>query len=200
MALVDAAGDLGVATGAEDGGGAGVGVDSREVVGRQREAAVGIVDGRRVMQEEGAIGLVKGALGAAEDERAELEPRVDVGEERRQLCSQAAILEVEQARNPSAGGDGLEEAGGGLVGVDAGRREQTDKSVGLDQAQGALDEQRIQVDVAAAQQGVLAGRADQLAEGVGALLGGVVVGQEGVGGGLGKDTLTPTLSHGETFE
>ena len=132
----------------------------------------------RVVQEEGAGGLVERALGAAEDERAELEPRVDVGEEGRQVRSEAAILEVEQAGDAPAGGDGLEELGGGLVGVDAGRREQAHEAVGLDQAQGALDEQGVEVDVAAAQQGVVAGRADHAAEALGAFLGGVVVGDE----------------------
>ena len=44
MVLVDAAGEVGVAAGAEDGGGAGVGVDAGEVFGGQGEDSVGIVD------------------------------------------------------------------------------------------------------------------------------------------------------------
>ena len=73
---VDAAGDLGVAAGAEHGGGAGVGIDPREVV---RETAGSSGRGRwmvrDVVQEEGARSFVERALGAAEDEGAELEAR-----------------------------------------------------------------------------------------------------------------------------
>ena len=68
MALVDAAGDVGVAAGAEDGGGAGVGVDAGEVGGSQGEAAVRVVDSGGIMQEEGAFGFGETAFLAAEDE------------------------------------------------------------------------------------------------------------------------------------
>ena len=73
MALVDAAGDVGVAAGAEDGGGAGIGVDAGEVVRSQREAAIGVVDGGVIVQEEGTFGLGETALLSAEDENAEFE-------------------------------------------------------------------------------------------------------------------------------
>ena len=59
MALVDAAGDVGVAAGAEDGGGAGVGVDAGEVGGSKGEAAIRVVDGGGVVEEEGALGSAK---------------------------------------------------------------------------------------------------------------------------------------------
>ena len=62
MALVDAAGDVGVAAGAEDGGGAGVGVDAGEVGRGQGEAAIRVVDGGGVVQEEGAFGFGETAL------------------------------------------------------------------------------------------------------------------------------------------
>ena len=65
----------------------------------------------------------------------------------------------------------MEEAGGGAVGVDAGRGEQADEAAGFDEAQGAFDEEGVEVDVAAAEQGVVAGGADDLAEAVGAGLG-----------------------------
>ena len=133
MALVDAAGDVGVAAGAEDGGGAGVGVDAGEVGRGQGEAAIRVVDGGGVVQEEGTFGFVETALLAAENEGAELETGVDIREERRQIRSQAAILKVEQAADAPAGGDRLEERGGGLVGVDAGGRKQADDAVRLDQ-------------------------------------------------------------------
>ena len=47
MAFVDAAGYVGVAAGAEDGGCAGVGVDAGEVGGSQGEAAIRVVEWRR---------------------------------------------------------------------------------------------------------------------------------------------------------
>ena len=57
VAFVDAAGYFGVAAGAEDGGGAGVGVDAGEVGGGQGEAAVRVVDSGGIMQEEGTFGF-----------------------------------------------------------------------------------------------------------------------------------------------
>ena len=82
MARVDATGDLGIAAGAEDGRGAGVGVDAGEVRRRQREAAFGIVfDGGGVVEEEGAVGLLESPLLAAEDQGDELERGVNVLEE-----------------------------------------------------------------------------------------------------------------------
>ena len=62
MPLVDAAGDIGVAPGAEDWGGPSIGVDAGEVVGWRAESS-----GRRssmvsgVVEEEGALGLVRSA-------------------------------------------------------------------------------------------------------------------------------------------
>ena len=70
-------------------------------------------------RKKGALGLVEMALLAAENEGAEFETGVDIGEERRQIGSQAAVLKVEQTADAAAGGDRLEEAGRGLVGVDA---------------------------------------------------------------------------------
>ena len=67
---------------AEDWGGAGVGVDAVEVGGNEGEAAIRIVDGGGVVKEEGAFGLVESAFLAAEDESAELEAVVDIGEVR----------------------------------------------------------------------------------------------------------------------
>ncbi len=83
MALVDAAGDIGVPAGAEDRRGAGVRVDPGEVGRRQGEAALRVVDRPGVVEEEGALGLVETPVLAAEYQGAELEPRVHVGEERR---------------------------------------------------------------------------------------------------------------------
>ena len=71
MALVDAAGDVGVAAGAEDRGGAGVGVDAGEVGRGEREAAIRVVDGGGVVEKEGALGSGEAALLAAEDTRAQ---------------------------------------------------------------------------------------------------------------------------------
>ncbi len=95
MPLVDAAGDLRVPPRAEDGRGAGVRVHPGEVIGRQREAAFRVVYGLGIVQEEGALGLVETPLLTTEDEGAELEPRVHIREEGRQVRSKSPILEVE---------------------------------------------------------------------------------------------------------
>ena len=92
---VDFAGDVGVAAGAEDRGGAGVGVDAGEVVGREREAAIVIGDGFGGVQEEGAGSFVKLPLRAANDKGAELEARVHVREEGRQIGAETPVLKVE---------------------------------------------------------------------------------------------------------
>ena len=160
MALVDAAGDVGVAAGAEYGGGAGVGVDAGEVVRGQGEAALRVLDCSGVLQEEGAFGFVEMALRSAENEGAELEPGVHIGEERRQLRSLAAVFKVEQAADPPAGGDRLEERGRGLVSADTRGRKQTYYAVRLDQIHGTLDEERVEVDSASAQHRICAGLLD----------------------------------------
>ena len=71
---------------------------------------------------------------------------------------------VVQPGDAAAGGNGLEEFCRGLVGVDAGRGEQADQTLGLDQAHGALHEERIEVYVAAAQQWIVAGGPHQPAQ------------------------------------
>ena len=94
-----------------------------------------------------------------------------VFEERRQIGAEATILKIVQPGNAPAGGNRLEELGGGQIGVDAGWGEQADQALGLDQAHGALHEERIEVYVAAAQQGIVAGSPHQSAQTVGAPFG-----------------------------
>ena len=76
------------------------------------------------------------------------------------------VLEVEQARQAATGGNRLEEPRRGLVGVYPRRREQPHEAVRLDEVHRPLDEQRVEVDVAAPQQRVVAGCPDKLAEAV----------------------------------
>ena len=90
---------------------------------RSGSSIVGCRGGRRH-----TLGLVETPVLAAEYQGAELERGVDVLEE------DLSVLEVEQSGDASLGRDGLEEGGGGLVGVDAGRREQTDESIRIDEA------------------------------------------------------------------
>ena len=66
--------------------------------GKQRS---GSLDGVGIVQVEGAFGLVELSLFPAEYESAELEARVDVGEEVRQSCSRAAVLKIETAHRPA---------------------------------------------------------------------------------------------------
>ena len=171
MVLIDASGEVGIAAGAEDGGGAGVGVDAGEVVGTEREATVGVGDGLGTGQEEAAMGLRESAFGPGDDQGTEFEAGVNVGKEGRLVGSEATVFEVVDASDATCGGDGLEEAGGGLVGVDAGGGEQADEAAGFDEAQGAFDEEGVEVDVAATEEGIVAGGADDLAQAVGAGLG-----------------------------
>ena len=78
MARVDATGDVGIAAGAEDGRGAGVGIDASEVrpavSGKQRSGSS--FDGGGVVEEESALGFgrTRRCL-AAEDQGYELEAR-----------------------------------------------------------------------------------------------------------------------------
>ena len=153
MSFINTAGDVSVAAAAEYGGRAGVGIYAGEVVWRQWKAAVRVIDGFCVVQEEGTFGLVELSLLAAKDEGAEFEAGVHIWEEWRQIGFRTAVLEIKQATHTSAWENGLEESGRGFVGVDARGREQADKTIRLNQVHCTLDEQRIQVDVACAQQG-----------------------------------------------
>ena len=71
VTLVDTAGDLGVPASAEDGSRAGVGIHTSEIIRRQREATVLVVYRLRIVQEEGALGLVKPPLLTTENQGAE---------------------------------------------------------------------------------------------------------------------------------
>ena len=111
---------------------------------------VGIVDvswGRVGRTRSGVSGNVRS--GPPTIRGAELEAGVDVGEEGRLVGSEATVLEVVDAGDAAGGGDGLEKAGGGSVGVDAGGGEQADEAAGFDEAQGAFDEEGVEVDIAA---------------------------------------------------
>ena len=95
VAGVDAQGDVGVAPAAEDGRGAGVGVDAGKVGGRQQQRAFGLgVQLVQAVQKEGAARLREGAFRAAEQQHAELEAGMHVGEKH------LAVLEVEQDAQP----------------------------------------------------------------------------------------------------
>ena len=73
MTRVDASGNLRITPCAEDGSGAGVGVDQSEVGRGQREAPVWIFDRLSVGEEEGAVSLRESPLRTAENEGTELE-------------------------------------------------------------------------------------------------------------------------------
>ena len=142
-----------------------LGLTRAKSAGAKGETAIRVVDSGGVVKEEGAFGLVEAALLAAEDEGAEFEAGVDIGEVRLLFVVKSAVLEVEEAADAAAGGYGFEEAGGGLIGVDAGRGEQADDAVRFDQTHGTFDEEGVEVDVAAAQQRIVAGTADEAGRG-----------------------------------
>ena len=157
MPFVDAKSDLGVAAGTEDGGGAGVGVDPGEVLRREREAALRVVDGRGVAQEKSAARLVESSLLATEYQGAKLERSVNVLEEN------FLILEIKQTGEAPRAGDRFEKLGSSLISIDTGWGKQTDDAVGLDKVHGSLYEKRIEVDVASTEQRIVAGGAKPLA-------------------------------------
>ena len=173
VAGVDAQGDVGVAPAAKDRGGAGVGVDAGKVVRAQHQGALGLgVQLVQAVQKEGAARLLEAPLGAAEQQHAELEARVHV---RKQAL---AVLEVEQRAQPPAGADAAKELGRALVGGDAAGGEQRHQPAGLHQRLRTLDEQAVEVDVAAAQQRVVAGLGQHAGVGLGALGGLRVFGRQ----------------------
>ena len=102
------------------------------------------------MQKEGAARLREGAFRAAEQQHAELEARVHVREQA------FAVLEVEHGAKPPGLAQGTEEGRRALVGGNAAGRDQGHQPVGRGQGLRAFDEQAVQIDVAAAQQRVVA--------------------------------------------
>ena len=129
MPLVDATRDLGVPAGAENGRGAGIRVHAGEVLRRQWKAAILVMDRLSCRAGRRRTWFHRNRRSSPPKMRAQnLKAGIHVREERRQVCSEAAVLKIEQAAHPSARGNGLEEAGRGLVGVNARRREQAHES------------------------------------------------------------------------
>ena len=171
QAPVDRGRQLGVPPGAEDRGGAGVRIDRGEVFRREREAVVGVRKLGYVVQVERAAGRL-GEWLPARDEDAELEGCMDIREEH------LLVLEVVQRPQAALGRDRAEEGGGGLVGGDAGRGQQTDHSPRADERHRPLHEQGVEVHVAAGQPGIVAARARHPEGGIGPLVRPLEVGGE----------------------
>ena len=109
------------------------GIDAGEVGRGQREAAFPVLDGGGVVQEEGAVGLIEASRLPTENESAKLETRIHIGEEGRQVrCLRRRFSKVKQPTDAPTGGNGLEEAGRGLVSINTGGGEQADDAVRLD--------------------------------------------------------------------
>ena len=119
MPLIDSMSNVGVAAAAEHGRGAGIRVHAREVRGSQLETAILVCDSFRVVQKKGAFGFSESPLLSTEYEGAEFEAGVHIREKRRQVGSEATVLEIEQAAHPAAGRNGLEESSRSLVRVNA---------------------------------------------------------------------------------
>ena len=94
------------------------------------------------------------------------------------------VLKVVQRPQPPLGRHGAEEGRGGLVRSDAGRGQQADEAVRLHQAHGPLHEQGVQVEVAAAEQRIVAAAPRHAQGGVDALVGGLEGRAQGVAGVL----------------
>ena len=142
-ALVDADGDLGVAAGAEDGGGAGVRVDEQDLLGRHREAALWEVP--HVAGAEGEGRQVHARRAAADGEQAEADRVVDGAAEQERF-----VLEVQERDELGVTDQVAEERGGGGVGGDAGGQDQAAASTRADDGAGGFGEDGVGVDVAAA--------------------------------------------------
>ena len=161
-APVDRFGKLGVAAGAEGRAGAGVGIQQRDVVGRQGKAAFGVVqllDGMGEERELGAVGSRSLAVSASE--QAELHSAVDIGEEA------ASVLEIEEADQRSRLRDILEEELGCVVGRNSGGEHAARASALVEHAPHRLGEDRVGVDVASRAQREAAGAAHQVAPALG---------------------------------
>ena len=112
---------------------------------------------------------------AAKYQGTELESRIDVREEWRQIYLDASVFEVENAAYAPGGGNGFEESSSSLVGVNSGWCQQTYKSVLGDQVHSSLYKQRIDIDVTPPEERIVAGSAEQMAQVVGPGLGVVEV-------------------------
>ena len=105
-------------------------------------------DGLRIVQEEGAGGLVELRRSVPPTMRAQnLKRESTSGKKGGKSVPRRRFSKSKSPATRPARGHGLKELGSGLVGVDAGRGEQADQAVGFHQAQGALHEERVEVDV-----------------------------------------------------
>ena len=119
------------------------------------EGAFAFAGLRDVVQEETAFGgALVGFRGC--DESAELEASMNVGEERRLVEAAPAVLKVVELAQTPRCCERPEKRGGSLVGGDAGRDQEPNRAGGPDELKGALDEQRIKVDVALGKQRIVA--------------------------------------------
>ena len=174
--FVDLAGQFHIPAAAEDGARPRVGVEEREVLGRERERAVRIIGLRHIVQEEGTAGRLSGQFFARDERNAELETGVNVREE------DFAVLEVQQFFQPALADDLLEVSLRCVVRGDAAGREDANAPAPVNQFQRLLREQRVQVGIAAPHQREEAGLLCEPHRVVGAVPRGAVGGPEtGVG-------------------
>ena len=162
QAPVDRHRQRGVTARAEDRGRARIRIHAREIARRQLETALGIREFRNVAQVERTIRRSR-CGSASGDEDTELERRVLIREEH------SPVLEVVQHPQPTLRRHAPEETRRRLVGGDARRHDQSYQAVRPDQRQRPLNEQRVEVDVAAGQQRVDAASAGDAGGGLGAL-------------------------------
>ena len=169
---VDAQREVGITPGAEDRRRAGVRVDQRKVVLAQHQQALALVQLGQAVQEEGAARLRKGPLRPAKHQRAELEAGMDIGKKH------LLVLEVEQGAEPAGGRDALEKRRRAFVRRNAAGRQQGHQPIRPHQALRALDKQAVEVDIAAAQQRIVARFGQHPGMGLGTLHGALIVGPQ----------------------
>ena len=145
---VDAAGDVGVAAGAEDGGGAGVGVDAGEV-GRELGGSSDLCRGwRRCRGGRRRIRFRRSFRSSPPKIRAQnLKRESTSGKKGGRFVPRRRFSKSKRPPTRPLVDTDLKKAGGGLIGVDARGRKQADDAVRFDQIHGTFDEERVEVDV-----------------------------------------------------
>ena len=156
MLAVNPQGDVGVAAVSENRRGSGVGIDPVEIRAGEFERAFRFIEFVNVVQIKGAARSFKCSLRAAEDEGAEFETRIDIGKiAAAGIAGVLAVFKIVQRAQTPATGNAAEKRRRALVGGNAGRREQSNQPGRADQALRPLDKQAVEIDIAAAQQGIV---------------------------------------------
>ncbi len=180
-ALVDGSGEFSVLTGAEDGEGAGVGVDAGDVLGGEGENPPWIA---QVVGSGGKEGNANGRAGSGslrggapcQGEEAEFVAAVHRREE------SFSVLEVKEAHKLPAVHEIAEEVLVGVVGGNTGGDDDAGPTAGLEESTHPFGKDRVGVDIAPSGEGVLPGATQEAAGSLGCVQGVLVFQLQGAVG------------------